>query len=133
MDIGDLFNGDSFLNELLSQIIIHVEFAVVVRRGQIAEDHLCGSALRCALPNVEDIIGAGRDFAGFTIWQHIVHEPLVERQLPTVVGNQKHIIGGGIHHLVSDTLRAFGKPFYHLFLSLRRFQNDIMIMRLRHR
>ena len=58
---------------------------------------------------------------------------MVERQLPTVVGNQKHIIGGGIHHLVSDTLRAFGKPFYHLFLSLRGFQNDIVIMRLRHR
>ena len=58
---------------------------------------------------------------------------MVKRQLPAVVGNQKHIIGGGIHHLVSDTLRAVGKPFYHLFLSLRWFQNDVVIMRLRHR
>ena len=58
---------------------------------------------------------------------------MVKCQLPAVVGNQKHIIGGGIHHLVSNTLRALGKPFYHLFLSLRRFQNNIVIMRLRHR
>ena len=59
VDIGDLFSGDSFLNEFLSEIVIYIELAVVVRRGQIAEDHLCGSALRCALPNIEDIIGAG--------------------------------------------------------------------------
>ena len=59
VDIGDLFSGDSFLNELLSEIVIHIELAVVVRRGQIAEDHLRGSALRCALPNIKDIIGAG--------------------------------------------------------------------------
>ena len=133
MDIGDLFSGDSFLNELLSEVVIHIELAVVVRRGQITEDHLCGSVLRCALPNIKDIIGAGRDFAGFTIGEHIIHQSLVERQLPAVVGNQKHIIGGGIHHLISDTLRTVGKPFHHLFLSLRWFQNNIVIMRLWHR
>ena len=59
VDICDLFSGDSFFNELLAEIVIHIELAVVVRRGQIAEDHLCGSALRCTLPNVEDIIRAG--------------------------------------------------------------------------
>ena len=59
MDIGDLFSRDSFFNELLAEIVIYIELAVVVRRGQIAEDHLCGSALRCALPNIKDIIGAG--------------------------------------------------------------------------
>lgn len=34
VDIGDLFSGDSFLNELLSEVVIHIELAVVVRRGQ---------------------------------------------------------------------------------------------------
>ena len=33
VDIGDLFSGDSFLNELFSEIVIYIELAVVVRRG----------------------------------------------------------------------------------------------------
>ena len=78
------------------------------------------------LPNVIDRICACTAFTGFTVAQHGTHKPLIQRQLSAVIGNQKHIIHGRVHHLVSDFLCPFRQRIYHFLLLFRWFQNNTM-------
>ena len=120
MDICDLLRRDAKGHELVAYIIVDIEFTVTVRSGEVAENHLRGTRLLRALPYLKDILGAGGGLAGFVVGQHFVHQPLVERQLSAVVGNEQHIVHAGIHHLCPDALGALGKRGYHLLLLFGR-------------
>ena len=121
VNIGNFFGGNAFGNEFVSQIVIDIELVITVRRGEIAEYHLRGFLLFCALPNIKDIIGTGRHFARFTIREHIVHHTLVECKFTPVVCDKQHIVNGGINHLIADSFGSLGQCFNHFFLLFRRF------------
>ena len=92
MDIGDFFSGYAFCNQLVSEIIVHIELAVAVRSGQVAEHHLRRFLFCCALPDVKDIIRTRTHFACLAVGKHIVHKPLIESQLSSVVGDEEHVV-----------------------------------------
>ena len=96
--------------------------------GQIAEDHLCGALSRGALPDFVDVGGAGVDLAVLIVREPIVYEPLVQGQLPSVVGDQKHVVLVGGNHPVPHLLRTLRQAAYHLLLSLRGLQNHVVVV-----
>ena len=77
-------------------------------------------------PNVIDRICTGSSLTGFAVAQHGTHKPLIQCQLSAIVGNQQHIVNGGIHHLIADFLCPFRQGGNHFLLLFRRFQNNIM-------
>ena len=108
MDKGDFFLWDTHTNEFLFEIVIDVEFPVVVRGGEVAEDHLCGALLSGALPDFKDISGTGRGLAVLMVRQHFIHQPLIQGELSAVVGDEQHVVLIGGNHLVSHSLGTFG-------------------------
>ena len=69
VDICDLLRRDATGYELVAYIIVDIEFAVPVRGGEVAENHLRGTRLLRALPYLKDILGAGGSLAGFVVGQ----------------------------------------------------------------
>ena len=133
VNIGDFLCGDAFCNQLVTEIIVYIELAVSVRSRQVAEDHLRGFLICRALPDVKDIIRTRTHLTCFAVGKHIIHKPLIESQLASVVSDEEHVIHARIDHLIADTLCSFRKSCNHLFLRFGRLQNDIVVMSLRHR
>ena len=107
MDIGDFLCRNALGNQLVSEIIVHIELAVAVGRRQVAEYHLCRFPIGGALPNVKDILSTRAHLTCLAVGEHIVHEPLVQGKLSAVIGDEEHVIYAGIHHLIADTLGSF--------------------------
>ena len=104
-----------------------------MRSRQVAEHHLRGLLICCALPDIKDIIRTRAHFTCFAVGKHIVHKPLIQSQLSSVVGDEKHVIHARIHHFIADTFCTFRQSGNHFFLCFGRLQNDVVIMSLRHR
>ena len=85
-----------------------------------------------APPDLKHIFGALGGFAVGGAGQHGVDEPLVQRQLAAIVGYHQHIVHAAVHLAVADFLSALRQRRHDLFLVLRWFQGDIVVMRLRH-
>jgi len=107
VDIGDFLCRNALGNQLVPEIIVHIELAVAVGRRQVAEYHLCRFPISGALPDVKNILRTGPNFACLAVGEHIVHEPLIQGELSTVIGDEEHVIHAGIHHLIADTLGSF--------------------------
>ena len=116
VDIGDFFGWYAPGDQLIPQVIIDVEIAVPLGGGQVAKGHLRGPPGRGALPDGEDIVGAGVDLSGIAVREQGVEEPLVQGQLAPVVGNEQHIVLGAVHHSVADLLRPLSQCRHHLLL-----------------
>ena len=67
VDVVDLFFRDPFGDQLRAYIVIDIEAAITVGRGQITENKLCGSGIGMLLPNVIDRVGAGDGLAGLAV------------------------------------------------------------------
>ena len=67
VDIGNLLGGDAPGNQLVPQIIVHIEGAVVFGSGQVTEGQLGRFLLGGALPDCKDIVGTGADLAGVAV------------------------------------------------------------------
>ena len=128
MDEGDLFCRDAHGDQLRSQVIVDIELAIVMRCREVTKNHLGGFSLHCALPNLIDIGSAGGNLACFAVREHITHKALIQSQLSAVIGDEQHIIGAGVHHLIANTLGSFGEGRDHLLLMLRRFQHHMVVM-----
>ena len=107
MDIGDFLCRNALGNQLVSEIIVHIELAVAVGRRQVAEYHLCRFPIGGALPNIKNILRTRAHLACLAVGEHIVHEPLIQGELSAVIGDEEHVIHAGIHHLIADTLGSF--------------------------
>ena len=116
VDKFDLIGGDAHLNEFTPNVIIDVEATVPLRSGQVAKYKLCRFLIRCLLPNIEDILYAGIDLASLIISQHGVNQPLIQSGLSSVVGDEEHIVLGGVHQAVMHLLGSLGKGFHQLLL-----------------
>ena len=132
VDEGDLVFGNTQFQQLCVNIIINAESAVILWSGQVAEDHLRGALVSGASPDLKHIFRALGGFAVGVAGKHGVDQPLIQRQLSAIVGDEQHIVHAAVHLAVADFLSALRQRRHDLFLVLRWFQGDIVVMCLRH-
>ena len=132
VDEGDLVFGNTQFQQLRVNIIINAECAVILRCAEVAKDHLGGTLVSGALPDLKHIFGALGGFAVGGAGQHGVDEPLVQRQLAAIVGDEQHIVHAAVHLTVADFFSTLRQRRHDLFLILGGFQGDVVVMRLRH-
>ena len=132
VDEGDLVFGNSQFQQFRANIIINAECAVILRCAEVAKDHLRGALVSGAPPDLKHIFRALGSFAVGVAGEHGVDQPLIQRQLAAIVGNEQHIVHAAVHLTVADFLSALRQRRHDLFLVLRWFQGDVMVMRLRH-
>ena len=101
--------------------------------GQVNKYHLCG-LLRCRpFPDVVHIFRTDGNLSGIAVRQHRIDQPLIQCQLPAIVGNDQHVVLIGIHLFIAHLFCPLGKTGDDFFLLLRGFQHHIVVFRLRHR
>ena len=132
VDEGNLIFGNTQFQQLRANIIINAEGAVILWGGQVAEDHLRGALASGALPDLKHIFRALGGFAVGITGEHGVDQPLIQRQLAAIVGDEQHIVHAAVHLAVADFLSALRQRRHDLFLILRWLQGDVVVMRLRH-
>ena len=132
VDEGDLVFGNTQFQQLRVNIIINAESAVILGCTKVAKNHLRGALASSALPDLKHIFGALGGFAVGVTGEHGVDQPLIQRQLAAIVGDEQHIVHAAVHLAVADFLSALRQRRHDLFLILRWLQGDIVVMRLRH-
>ncbi len=132
MDERNLFFRYTAFDQLQAQIVIHVELAVVVRGGEIAEHQLRGSLLGGFEPYPIDVVQAGIDLAGILIREHGIVQPLIEREFSPVVGNLQHVVLIRLDNPLADIIRALGEACHHFPLKLARLYDFIVVFRFRY-
>ena len=132
VNVGDLVFGNTQFQQLRANIIINAEGAVILRGGQVAKNHLRGVLVCGALPDLKHIFRALGGFAVGGAGEHWVDQPLIQRQLAAIVGDEQHIVHTAVHLAVADFFSTLRQRRHDLFLILRWFQGDVVVMRLRH-
>ena len=132
VDEGDLVFGNTQFQQFRVNIIINAEGAVILWGGQVAKNHLGGTLVRGALPDLKHIFRALGGFAVGIAGKHGVDQPLIQRQLAAIVGDEQHIVHAAVHLAVADFLSALRQRRHDLFLILRWLQGDVVVMRFRH-
>ena len=132
VDEGDLVFGNTQFQQFRANIIINAESAVILWGGEVAKNHLRGVLVCGALPDLKHIFRALGGFAVGIAGKHGVDQPLIQRQLTAIVGDEQHIVHAAVHLAVADLLSALRQRRHDLFLILRWLQGDVVVMRLRH-
>ena len=132
VDEGDLVFGNAQFQQFRVNIIINAESAVILWGGQVAEDHLRGALASGALPDLKDIFRALGGFAVGIAGKYGIDQPLIQRQLTAIVGDEQHIVHAAVHLTVADFFSTLRQRCHDLFLILRWLQGDVAVMRLRH-
>ena len=132
MDEGDLVFGNTQFQQLRANVIIDAEGAVILRCAEVAKDHLCGTLVHGALPDLKHIFRALGGFAVGIAGKHGIDKPLIQRQLSAIVGDEQHIVHTAVHLAVADFFSTLRQRRHDLFLILGGFQGDVVVMRLRH-
>jgi len=104
VDEGDLVFGNTQFQQFCVNIIINAESAVILWGGQVAKNHLGGTLVSGALPDLKHIFGALGGFAVGVTGEHGVDQPLIQRQLTAIVGDEQHIVHAAVHLAVADFL-----------------------------
>ena len=118
MDKGNLGFGYPLLYEFFSDVIVHIELTVMMRRGKVAEYKLCRLLFRRPLPNIHDIAHAVVDLAFFKVRQVGIQQSLIQCGFSPVVRYQKHIILIRRYHVRMNFCCSVRKGLNHLFLNL---------------
>ena len=132
VDKGDLVFGNTQFQQLRANIIINAEGSVILWGGEVAKNHLRGALASGALPDLKHIFRALGGFAVGIAGKHGVDQPLIQRQLAAIVGDEQHIVHAAVHLAVADFLSTLRQRRHDLFLILGGFQGDVVVMRLRH-
>jgi len=132
VDEGDFVFGNAQFQQFRANIIINAESAVILWGGQVAKNHLGGALVSGALPDLKHIFRALGGFAVGVAGEHGIDQPLIQRQLAAIVGDEQHIVHAAVHLAVADFLSALRQRRHDLFLILRWLQGDIVVTRLRH-
>ena len=91
-----------------------------------------GALVGGALPDLKHIFRALGGFAARVTGEHGVDEPLIQRQLAAVIGDEQHIVHAAVHLAVADFFSTLRQRCHDLFLILGRFQCNVVVMCLRH-
>ena len=86
MDKGDFLPGDALFHQFLPHIIVNIKGTVRFRRGEVAENKLCGTLLCCFLPNIKSVLDTAVYLAVRKVRQHIVDKPLIQGTFAPIVG-----------------------------------------------
>ena len=132
VDEGDLVFGNTQFQQFCVNIIINAESAVILWGGQVAKNHLGGTLVSGAPPDLKHIFRALGSFAVGVAGEHGVDQPLIQRQLAAIVGNHQHIVHAAVHLAVADFFSTLRQRCHDLFLILRWLQGDVVVMCLRH-
>ena len=133
MDVCDLVFGNAQLQQLCANVIVDAETAVALGGGQVTEDHLGGTLVGGTLPDLKHILRTLGGFAVRVAGQHGVDEPLIQRQLASIVGDEQHIVHAAVHLAVADFLCPFCQRRHHVLLVFRWLQGNVVVVGLRHR
>ena len=71
--------------------------------------------------------------AVWIIRQHGIHEPLIQTDFSSIIGDAEHIVLGGIHNSGVNRCGPLGQTLHHLLLELRRLHHNGFILCLRAR
>ena len=89
---SDLLGRYSPLNEFISDVIINIEAAVILRCGKVAEHKLCRLFIRILFPNLVDVLNASVDLTSIIISKTNIDKSLIKCSLSSVVCDEKHIV-----------------------------------------
>ena len=132
MDEGNLVFGNAQFQQLCTNVVIDAECAVILRCAEVAKDHLGGTPVHGALPDLKHILRALGRFTVGIAGEHGVDQPLIQRQLSAIVGDDQHIVHAAVHLAVADFFSTLRQRCHDLFLILGRFQRNVVVMCLRH-
>ena len=132
MDVGNLIFGNTQFQELCTNVIVNAERTVILWSGQVAEDHLRGALVCGASPDLEHIFRAFGGFAVGIAREHGIDQPLIQRQLAAVVGDQQHIVHAAVYFPVADFFSPFRQRCHNFLLIRRGLQSDIVVICFRH-
>ena len=133
MDIGDFVFGNAQLQQFCANVIVDAEAAVTLGGREVAENHLGGTLVGGALPDLKHILRALCGFAVGVAGQHGVDKPLIQRQLAAIVGDQQHIVHAAVHLAVADFFCPLRQRRHHVFLIFRWFQCNVVVVGFGHR
>ena len=132
VDKGDLVFGNAQFQQLRANIIINAEGAIILWGREVAKNHLRGALVCGAFPDFKHILRTLGGFAVGVTGEHGIDNPLIQRQLAAIVGDEQHIVHTAVHLAVSYLLSTLRQRRHDLFLILRWLQGDVVVMRLRH-
>ena len=118
VDEGDLVFGNTQFQQFCVNIIINAEGAVILWGGEVAKNHLRGALVCGAPPDLKHIFRALGGFAVGIAGKHGVDQPLIQRQLSAIVGDEQHIVHTAVHLAVADFFSPFRQRCHDLFLIL---------------
>ena len=88
VDEGDLVFGNTHFQQFRVNIIINAESAVILWGREVAKNHLRGALACGALPDLKHIFRALGGFAVGIAGEHGIDQPLIQRQLAAIVGDE---------------------------------------------
>ena len=115
MDKLYLLFGNATRHELVPNIVVHIK-AVRTGCAQIAENHLRGALRLCLFPNGKDPLHAGIRLAVGVIGQKRIHQALIQRQLPAIIRDAKHVVLIRGYQAVAHRLGPLTQRRHHLAL-----------------
>ena len=120
-------------NQLLANIIVDIEVAIVFRGREIAEHKLCQLLIFSVLPELQHVLHTDVEFAVRVIREHRVHQADIQTNFSAIVGDAQHIVNGRIHIAGVNLGGAFAQFLHHCFLDLGRFYDHSFKLCIRHR
>lgn len=131
VNVGDLLGGDPLGHELVLDVVVDVESAVVVGGGQVAEHKLGPLGVGAVPPHLEDVLDGGVHLAVGVVGQQLIGEALVQGQLAPVRRDFEHIVLVGLHLLLVDRLGPLPQLGHHLLLVFGGLGDDVDVLGLR--
>ena len=120
-------------NQLLANIIVDIEIAIVFGCREVAEQKLRQLLVFTFLPDLQDVPHTDVQLAVRVIREHGVHQADIQTDFSAIVGDTQHIIHGRIHIAGVNLGGASAQFLHHSFLGLGRFYNYRFKLRIRHR
>ena len=118
MDKGDFLLRDSGFHQLLFQVVINAERAVLFGGTEVTEHKLSTASLSGLLPNPDNVAGTGGNLSIGIIHCQRIDEPHIQCQLSAIVGDTQHIVRLRVYTTCANVLGPFCKPSHHLLLKL---------------
>ena len=97
----------------------------------IAEDKLCAFGRLAAFPCIEHIFHDHIELAARIVQQGRVSQPLIERELASVIGDSEHIVLVGCDCTAAHAVSAFAEFLHHGLLCRCRLCLYIVVFHFR--
>ena len=135
VNICDLVSRYTLGDQLIPNIVIRTETTAVLacRRGccKVAEDKLCAFGRLAAFPCIEHVFHDHIELAARIVQQGRVSQPLIERELASVIGDSEHIVLVGCDCTAANAIGAFAEFLHHGLLCRCRLCLYIVVFHFR--